>query len=64
VERTKVLLLSSRLGGGGAQHVMALLARLNKDGRTIVLITHNPELGARTDRVIRLSHGHLEDASC
>ncbi|MDR3435639.1 ABC transporter ATP-binding protein [Telmatospirillum sp.] len=41
--------------------VMDLLKQLNREGRTIVLITHNPDLGLLTDRIIRLSHGHLED---
>ncbi|MBS6727583.1 MAG: ABC transporter ATP-binding protein, partial [Haemophilus parainfluenzae] len=30
---------------------------LNRQGRTIVMVTHNPELGELTDRVIYLHHG-------
>lgn len=37
--------------------VMGLLERLRDEGRTIVLVTHNPDLGERTDRIIRLQHG-------
>ncbi|MEA4836857.1 MAG: ABC transporter ATP-binding protein [Rhodospirillaceae bacterium] len=37
--------------------VMGLLESLRDEGRTIVLVTHNPELGDRTGRVIRLQHG-------
>ena len=37
--------------------VLDLLQRLNRQGRTIVMVTHNPELGKLTDRVIYLHHG-------
>ncbi|MCB9959735.1 MAG: ABC transporter ATP-binding protein [Rhodospirillaceae bacterium] len=37
--------------------VMDLLQALNARGRTIVLVTHNPDLGARADRIFRLRHG-------
>ncbi|WP_241911910.1 ABC transporter ATP-binding protein [Telmatospirillum siberiense] len=39
--------------------VMGLLERLRDEGRTIVLVTHNPDLGERTDRIVRLQHGRL-----
>ena len=31
--------------------VLDLLQELNRQGRTIVMVTHNPELGELTDRV-------------
>ena len=38
--------------------VMDLFHRLNREqGKTIVLITHNPELAAETDRIVQLSDG-------
>ena len=37
--------------------VLDLLQELNRQGRTIVMVTHNPELGDLTDRVIYLHHG-------
>ncbi|PJG82649.1 ABC transporter ATP-binding protein [Caviibacterium pharyngocola] len=37
--------------------VLDLLQDLNKQGRTIVMVTHNPELGKLTDRTIFLQHG-------
>lgn len=37
--------------------VLGLLTDLHKQGRTIVMVTHNPELGRFTDRIIRLQHG-------
>lgn len=39
------------------QRVLALLQDLHKQGRTIVMVTHNPELGRFADRIIRLQHG-------
>lgn len=42
--------------------VMLLLAKLHAEGRTIVLVTHNPALGALTDRIVRLAHGRLAGA--
>ncbi|GAA4500412.1 ABC transporter ATP-binding protein [Pseudaeromonas paramecii] len=41
------------------QLVLGLLQQLHRAGHTIVMVTHNPELGAMADRVIRLQHGHL-----
>ncbi|MGZ8372801.1 MAG: ABC transporter ATP-binding protein [Rhodoplanes sp.] len=40
--------------------VLALFDSLHADGRTIVLITHNPALGDVADRVIRLDHGRVQ----
>jgi putative ABC transport system ATP-binding protein len=43
------------------QLVLGLLQQLHKQGRTIVMVTHNPELGRYADRIIRLQHGKLID---
>jgi putative ABC transport system ATP-binding protein len=39
--------------------VMDIFTRINRDGRTIVLITHNPELARMAGRVITLSDGEI-----
>ena len=39
--------------------IMRLLARLNGEGRTIVLITHEPDIAAFAGRVVRLRDGHI-----
>ncbi len=40
--------------------VLELLKKLKNEGKTIVLITHNPELAKSADRCIKLHHGVLE----
>lgn len=37
--------------------VLDILCDLNRQGRTIVMVTHNPELGLLTDRTLFLQHG-------
>ena len=37
--------------------VLDLLTALNRQGRTIVMVTHNPDLGKLTHRTIFLQHG-------
>ena len=47
------------------QRVLDLLTDLHRQGRTIVMVTHNPALGLFADRIIRLQHGkyHGEEAN-
>jgi putative ABC transport system ATP-binding protein len=39
--------------------VLELFKGLRRDGRTIILVTHNPELAEYSDRVVRLHHGKV-----
>ncbi len=39
--------------------VLELLQQLHGEGRTIVMVTHNPALGEQAQRVIRLQHGKI-----
>lgn len=43
--------------------IMALLRGLHRDGLTIIMVTHNLDLVAATDRVVRLVAGRVEVAS-
>jgi putative ABC transport system ATP-binding protein len=42
--------------------VLDLLAQLNRQGRTIVLITHEHDVAARADRIVQIHDGLLQEA--
>jgi len=44
-----------------ADSVLALFEDLNRDGRTIVVVTHAPEVARRTQRQIIILDGHIID---
>lgn len=41
------------------QEVMAVLERVHHDGGTVVLVTHDPEIGSRARRRLRMSDGAI-----
>jgi macrolide transport system ATP-binding/permease protein len=41
--------------------VLALLAELNAEGRTVILITHDAEVAEHADRLVRLADGKILD---
>ena len=45
-----------------AGSVMALLHELNKEGLTIVLVTHDPAIGSTASRLIRMRDGRIESS--
>ena len=47
--------LDSRSSG----EVLAIFERLNREGRTVVIITHEPQIAARAQRVVRLADGEI-----
>jgi len=45
-------------------HVITeLLVKTNREGQTIVLVTHNPLVAERTGRVIRMRDGRIQEAA-
>jgi putative ABC transport system ATP-binding protein len=52
------------LDSATAREIMGLMRRLNREnGQTFVLVTHDPEIGAQSDRVITIRDGICEDCS-
>ena len=43
--------------------IMDILEDLHRDGRTVIVITHNDEIAARADRVIKIMDGQVEQDS-
>src|ERR1700694_1352296 len=43
--------------------IVELLVRMNKDGQTIVLVTHNPQVAERARRTVRMRDGRIESAA-
>jgi predicted ABC-type transport system involved in lysophospholipase L1 biosynthesis ATPase subunit len=67
VGRPRVLLADEPTGNldaaTGAQ-IVQLLRDLNRaEGLTIIMVTHNLDIVAETDRVVRLTEGRLETAA-
>ncbi len=50
---------TGNLDSRSTEDVLAIFARLNEEGRTVVLITHEPDVAAQSKRVIRLSDGQV-----
>ena len=45
-----------------SREVMDLLCALNAQGRTVVLITHDPTVAARAQRRVQVTDGRITDA--
>ena len=45
------------------QVIVELLIRMNKQGQTIVLVTHNPQVAERAARTLRMRDGRLEQSN-
>ena len=42
------------------QEILELFDELHAEGKTILLVTHEPEVGDRAEHVMRLSDGRIE----
>jgi putative ABC transport system ATP-binding protein len=50
---------TGNLDSHSSEEVLRIFARLNEEGRTVVLITHEPDVAGQAKRVIRLSDGEV-----
>jgi putative ABC transport system ATP-binding protein len=50
---------TGNLDSHSTEDVLAIFASLNAEGRTVVLITHEPDVAEQAKRVIRLSDGEI-----
>jgi putative ABC transport system ATP-binding protein len=46
-----------------SQEIMAIFKKLNEQGMTIVLVTHEPDIAAYTQRTIKLRDGQIEGSA-
>ena len=51
---------TGNLDSRSTEDVLSIFARLNLEGRTVVLITHEPDVAAQAKRVVHLSDGTIE----
>ena len=50
---------TGNLDGESTEDVLMLLENLHRQGRTVVLITHDPAVASRADRCIRIAAGKI-----
>jgi len=50
--------LDTKTGG----QIMDMLAELNRQGRTVIIVTHDPLVGERAERIIRIKDGRVDAA--
>ena len=50
---------TGNLDSGSTKEIMGILKELHKEGRTVILITHENEIAARAKRIIRIMDGKI-----
>ena len=50
---------TGNLDSGSTKEIMGILKELHKEGRTVILITHDNEIAARAKRIIRIMEGKI-----
>jgi putative ABC transport system ATP-binding protein len=66
IMQPKVILADEPTGNldrASGSDVVEILEDLNKDGITLILVTHDPELGKRATRRVRMMDGRIESDS-
>jgi len=47
------------LNSTSAEEIMGILASINQEGTTVMLVTHDPKIAARTERILFMSDGSI-----
>jgi putative ABC transport system ATP-binding protein len=50
---------TGNLDSRSSEDVLRIFVRLNREGRTVVLITHEPDVAAQAKRIVRLRDGRI-----
>jgi putative ABC transport system ATP-binding protein len=50
---------TGNLDSKSSQEIMALIDQLHKEGQTVIIVTHEPDIAAHCQRVIRLEDGNI-----
>ncbi|MGN1146889.1 MAG: ABC transporter ATP-binding protein [Lachnospiraceae bacterium] len=54
---------TGNLDSGSTREIMQIMKELHKDGRTVILITHDNEIAAQARRIIKIRDGRIESDS-
>jgi putative ABC transport system ATP-binding protein len=66
INRPKVVLADEPTGAldsRTADEILGVLGELNREGMTLVMVTHDPEVGAAAGRIVRIIDGRTADGS-
>ena len=64
VNESKVILCDEPTGALDQKtsgEIMDLLLEINKTGKTVIIVTHDPKVAGRCDRLLRVVDGHLSE---
>lgn len=50
---------TANLDTESSYQIVDLFRELNDKGQTIIMVTHEPDIGAKADRIIRLKDGRM-----
>ncbi len=48
---------TGQLDSKTASEIMSIFAQLNKEGKTIIMVTHDPDMAAKAERIIKIKDG-------
>ena len=51
---------NGNLDSGSTKEIMGILKSLHQEGRTVIIITHDNDIAAQAERVIRIKDGYIE----